>query len=349
MNAHDEIKQFIIAHVEKHPEDISKLTAEQFGITRQAVHRHLNALIKDGQLKATGNTRRKRYALEVTTIQESLTLAENQDEDRVWRTFVEPNLKGLPANVLKICQYGFTEIFNNAIEHSEGTEAQIEIERTARSVTIVVYDNGIGIFEKIKASFHLEDYRHALLELSKGKLTTDPKRHSGEGVFFCSRVFDEFSMCANLFVFFHGRNTDTFAGEDVPPEDEKHAGGGTRVSMEIAIDSPRTLKEVFDRYADPDADDYGFSRTLVPLRLTRSTVRISWFLDRRLGAVLARIERFKEVYLDFSGIETIGQAFADEIFRVYATDHPEIKLTVAGANQDVARMIRRVRPGPERN
>src|SRR5271156_6270298 len=57
--------------------------------------------------------------------------------------------------------------------------------------------------------------------------------------------------------------------------------------------------------------------------------------------VLARFDRFREVLLDFSGVEFIGQAFADEIFRVFATAHPEIKLIAIQANEPVDRMIRR--------
>jgi hypothetical protein len=57
--------------------------------------------------------------------------------------------------------------------------------------------------------------------------------------------------------------------------------------------------------------------------------------------VLVRFERFKEVFLDFSGIESIGQAFADEIFRVYAGDHPKLKLIAANANEQVNHMIGR--------
>ena len=34
--------------------------------------------------------------------------------------------------------------------------------------------------------------------------------------------------------------------------------------------------------------------------------------------VLARVDRFEEVILDYSGIRAVGQAFADEIFRVFA-------------------------------
>ncbi len=57
--------------------------------------------------------------------------------------------------------------------------------------------------------------------------------------------------------------------------------------------------------------------------------------------VLSRFERFKVVLLDFSGIEAIGQAFADEIFRVYTLDHPEIKLVAANGNEQVNHMINR--------
>ena len=61
--------------------------------------------------------------------------------------------------------------------------------------------------------------------------------------------------------------------------------------------------------------------------------------------ILARLELFEEVFLDFSGVEEIGQAFADEIFRVYATAHPGVKLTPIHANDNVTRMIRRAIAG----
>ena len=65
----NEIQQFILSNVEKHPDDLAKVTAEAFGITRQAVHRHLTTLVKEGQIEATGQTRRKRYALKVTKME----------------------------------------------------------------------------------------------------------------------------------------------------------------------------------------------------------------------------------------------------------------------------------------
>ena len=59
--------------------------------------------------------------------------------------------------------------------------------------------------------------------------------------------------------------------------------------------------------------------------------------------VVARIELFKTVLFDFTDVSTIGQAFADEIFRVFASDHPEIDIFPLKANSEVKRMIGRVK------
>jgi hypothetical protein len=332
------ISDFILNEIEAHPEDIAKVTAEQFGITRQAVHRYLSALVKEGLIEATGQTRRKRYALKVKEFKQVLSLAEHRDEDRIWRTFVEPHLSGLPENVLRICQYGFTEMFNNAIDHSEGSSALVTINLSAKAVELAIADDGVGIFEKIRSRFGLEDHRHAILELAKGKLTTDPSHHTGEGIFFSSRMFDRFWIVSGNLVFIH-----EFRGnDDWLIEGEKEVAIGTFIQMRISTKSPRTTKEVFDRYADPEVDDYAFSKTHVPLKLAQygHDQLVSRSQAKR---VLARFERFREVLLDFSGVELIGQAFADEIFRVFATAHPEIKLVAVHTNESVGRMIRRAR------
>lgn len=49
----------------------------------------------------------------------------------------------------------------------------------------------------------------------------------------------------------------------------------------------------------------------------------------------------QNVVFDFSGIESIGQAFADEIFRVYNNHHPDITITYCNAVKDVEKMIKR--------
>jgi hypothetical protein len=48
------------------------------------------------------------------------------------------------------------------------------------------------------------------------------------------------------------------------------------------------------------------------------------------------------VCLDFTGLTMIGQAFADEVFRVFVNAHPNIKLYAVSANPSVTNMIRHV-------
>ena len=60
--------------------------------------------------------------------------------------------------------------------------------------------------------------------------------------------------------------------------------------------------------------------------------------------VLGRIDQFKSVIFDFKGIDFIGQAFADQIFRVWANAHPDVECDVIGAAPDVKKMIAGVHP-----
>jgi hypothetical protein len=59
--------------------------------------------------------------------------------------------------------------------------------------------------------------------------------------------------------------------------------------------------------------------------------------------VLARVELFKCVVFNFEGVPTIGQAFADEIFRVFVNAHPELEVFAIKASSEVKRMIESAR------
>jgi hypothetical protein len=59
--------------------------------------------------------------------------------------------------------------------------------------------------------------------------------------------------------------------------------------------------------------------------------------------LLSRLEVFKSILLDFKGVVTIGQAFADQVFRVFAEEHPEIELYSINGNSEVKRMIIRAK------
>ncbi|MGB8982491.1 MAG: DUF4325 domain-containing protein, partial [Anaerolineales bacterium] len=252
-------------------------------------------------------------------------------EDKIWREHIRPHLENVPMNVLQICQYGFTEIVNNAIDHSEGTELVVLLKRTYKNIEMNLLDNGIGIFNKIQKELHLDDQLHAILELSKGKLTTDPAHHTGEGIFFTSRMFDEFVILSGKLYFKHFEPDNDWLLENTA-EVQK----GTRVQMIISSKSNRTTKQVFDRFTVEG--DYGFSKTHVPVFLARYGHEnlISRSQAKRL---LARFERFKEIVLNFDNVDSIGQAFADEIFRVFTSQHPTIHLSYVNANKQVKGMI----------
>jgi hypothetical protein len=59
--------------------------------------------------------------------------------------------------------------------------------------------------------------------------------------------------------------------------------------------------------------------------------------------LLNRFERFKVVILDFDGVQEIGQAFADEIFRVFPNSHPATEIRDLNASHQVQKMISRAK------
>ena len=339
MNRHHSSKQvrdFIIQEVGKNPGSISHIVSEKFGISRQSVNRYLLKLIRDGLLIPEGNTRGRRYHLKPIKEKEFfIPITPRLEEDSVWRQYLESLFNGIKPNVVNICHYGFTEMFNNVIDHSEATNALVGFKYMPNGIKITVFDGGIGIFKKITRDLELEDHRHAILELSKGKLTTDPEHHTGEGIFFTTRMFDEFSISSDNLYFSHSLDND-----DWLLETKRSSGKGTLITMVIEPQSNRTAKEVFDRYTSED-DDYSFTRMHVPVALAiyGEENLVSRSQAKRL---LARFERFKEVFLDFEGVEFIGQAFADEIFRVFKNANPNINLVWVRVNNNIAKMIKSV-------
>jgi hypothetical protein len=333
----EDIRRFILENVSKHPTDIATLTAEEFSISRQAVNKHLQKLVSQSLLSAEGTTRDRRYTLRTLVDKEfTYALDGNLKEDVVWRKDVSPLFAELPENVRLILQYGLTEIVNNAIDHSSGTTVTVRILETAMTSIIQVIDDGEGIFKKIQREFNLGDERHALLELAKGKLTTDPAHHSGEGIFFSSRMFDGFMIFSGKTVFHHSESDGDWL-EEIP-----RLSAGTAVLMSLSNNTARTWQEVFDRFASTD-EDIGFTKTIVPVRLAQyeQETLISRSQAKRL---LARIDRFRTVIFDFEGVDSIGQAFADEIFRVFAQEHPDITILDMNANPEIERMIKRATP-----
>ncbi len=329
-----QIRNFILENIKAHPRDITKFTANEFRISRTAVLRHINKLKEEGSITVAGSTKDRHYELtQISNETFSFEISPEIEEDQIWRHIIRPLLKNVPEDVLRICEYGLSEMINNVIDHSEGTKSIIHINQFVPRLEIMLVDNGIGIFKKIQRDMDLSDPRHAILELAKGKLTTDPSRHTGEGIFFTSRMFDDFVILSDGLFFSHNE-----AGDDWLIEQNADVRG-TTVAMGINPNSERRIQDVFDMYASEEFD-YEFSKTHVPLSpaIYEDENLISRSQARRL---LARFHQFQEVFLDFQGIASIGQAFADEIFRVYARNNPDVEIITINTNDQIDKMIAR--------
>jgi anti-sigma regulatory factor (Ser/Thr protein kinase) len=329
------VREFILRQIPAHAGDIASVTAQRFGISREAVRKYLKRLVADRLVAAGGRTNAREYRLMLldshTVV---LDVSSSLQEDVVWREELLPRMNSITQNVVDICEYGFNEMVNNVVDHSGSKSINIEYERDYSQIRIYIRDYGIGIFEKVRSTFNLHDRKQALLELSKGKLTTDKERHTGEGIFFTSRLFDKFSILSLDLYYSRSKEHDSDWLIESESKDEETLG--TCISMVIATDAAQVIKEVFSKYMD---DDLRFSRTHVPLILAKyeGEKLVSRSQAKRL---LARVDRFSEVILDFKGISEIGQAFADEIFRVFQKSHPSIKMIPMRTNEDVDRMIK---------
>jgi anti-sigma regulatory factor (Ser/Thr protein kinase) len=328
------IRDYILNNVSRNPSDIASLAASKFSISRQAVNKHLKKLCSEDALSSEGKSRGKKYKLVINIILwESYPLDGSVREDKVWRETVSPLFKEMPKNVIDVWHYGLTEMFNNAIDHSSGSRVWIELKETAIDYTLIIFDDGEGIFRKIQREMNLDDERHAVLELAKGKFTTDPSNHSGEGIFFSSRTFDHYSIVSGEVVFTHYHDDE----RDWIVQDNGDIDG-THIYMNLSKNSKTDIGKVFDKFSS--GDDKAFSKTIVPVRLAQygDDKLVSRSQAKR---VLVRIERFKEVIFNFKDVESIGQAFADEIFRVFRNKNTHIAISSMYANKQVKGMIQR--------
>ncbi|MBT3508966.1 MAG: DUF4325 domain-containing protein [Nitrospina sp.] len=343
-NQAEEIRSYLLAKIPVHPQNIVAKTAAAFACSRTTVHRHLNRLVRDGKIIKSGTTRQAKYFLKTEKNKKfQIPLEPGIAEDEVWKENFLQDFETLSKNILEICEYGFLEMLNNAIDHSEGTGVVIKTIWASDSVTIAIRDNGIGIFRKIKNALELDNERESILDLSKGKFTTDQENHTGEGIFFTSRAFDIFHIVSRGISYIRTNwdedwFVETMKDENVP---------GTGLIMKIALDSKRKMQKVFEEFVEENPEGMPkFDRTHILVQL--SQLGDERYVSRsQARRICLGLEKFKHVVLDFKDISTVGQGFVDEVFRVFQSKHPGIKITYTNANDDVRFMIERSLPALE--
>jgi len=328
------IRQFIFNHVRDDAPRLTELVKNAFRISRQAAFRHIHNMVREGYLKATGRTHNRKYSLgKKRFLDVAYALNGEISEEAIWTRHCSALFQGLKSNIVGICEYGVTEIINNAIDHSEGKSIRIIAQVDHNEISILISDDGVGIFRKIQREMKLAEPQHALLELAKGKYTTDPAHHTGEGIFFTSKMFDRFLIRSGELSFFHHVTSkyDTLTLDEVENK-------GTHVLMILDPLTKRTAKGVFDSFAEREMR---FDKTIVPVELIKfeGGSLISRSQGKRL---VSRFENFRNVVLDFRNVKSIGRPFADEVFRVFASNHKKTKLARINTTPDIESTIKAI-------
>lgn len=313
-------------------------------VSRQYVHTQMHDLRESGRVVLLGRANRARYVLArkdlVAKVKSSLRdihrifANKNLQEDVVFDDIKQETgiFEDMPENVERMAKYAFTEMLNNAIDHSQTEVIDISVKRDNSLFRFMIIDHGIGIFNNLMQKRGLASELEAVQDLLKGKQTTAPGAHTGEGIFFTSKVADTFTISS-------GKKRIIFANmlDDVFVEDNMKNRKGTKISFVLSIRSKKDLKNIFDEYS---SDSYEFNKTSVAVRLYKMG---SMYISRSQGRrIMTGLDKFAEVVLDFRHISTVGQAFADEVFRVWARNNPRTKVTFEHANENVSFMIQHV-------
>jgi anti-sigma regulatory factor (Ser/Thr protein kinase) len=313
--------------------------AAKAGVTRQAAHAHLAKMATRGEVVQEGASRSTHYRRLASS--EHIYELKDLDENEVWGSeklvvrSLDPEILEI-KNVVQILNFAFTEMVNNAIDHSRGNNVIVRWFLEPDRIAFEVEDDGVGAFTTIREERHLADDFEALGDLSKGKQTTDPDRHSGLGIFFTSRMVNRFVLSAGRISWVVDNEIDDVAWGWL---DEPRTG--TLVRCEISRDTAVAPRAVYAELSNPATGR--FDKTTIHVNLFKE--HGGSFVSRtEAKAIGTRLEGFEEIELDFAGILEIGQGFADQLFRVWARENPSSRLVPINANPAILAMILAMRP-----
>ena len=320
---------YILEKIGAGTQGVSKVVAETLGISTNTVYIYLNELIEKGIIE---KEKRGSYKLIDSRYEYTFKRSEGDliSDTRPYEECLEKRIEHLSDNIKHIWSYSLSEMVNNVIDHSNAENMKVIIVQNYLTTSVLLVDDGVGIFEKIKNHFGLSNLDEAICELFKGKLTTDEANHSGEGIFFTSKMMDRFFISSS------GKIFTTSKFDDDAILDMNANVQGTCVLMLLSNFTHKTPKEIFDQYSDIEG---GFVTTKIPLKNIFDAAPVSRSQAKR---VCNRLEKFEEAILDFDGIEWIGQGFAHQIFVVFKNAHPNISIVPINMSDSVESMYNHV-------
>ncbi len=310
---------------------------KELGFSRQYIVRRLTRLITEGEIHRRGKTRAAKYypgkvsnqTNHLELIKERQGLSEHVVFEEVVRR-LQLNTQ-LNKNCLIIFDYAFTEMLNNAIDHSQSKKVWIDVKIDHANITFIIKDLGIGAIESIKRGFEISDDFLALEHLFKGKQTTAKEAHSGQGIFFTSKAVDTYKIATSKMEFV----IDNIKSDELLGDIRQRKG--TTVTCTTKINTRRNIVDIFDKYT---GDDYEFNQNVVKINLSKHKRLMSRSEAKRL---LLGLDEYTVLDFNFRNVDEVGQGFCDEIFRVYANRNPEKVLSYHEASNVIRYMVERSR------
>jgi hypothetical protein len=254
------------------------------------------------------------------------------EEDKVWKRIVNDLVLDTSSQVANTFSYAVTEMLNNAIDHSRGLFVIVRFWANSQIWAFEIEDDGQGVFTNLMQGLGLGDRFNALQELSKGKRTTAPSGHSGEGIFFTSKAVEIFQLASDGIRWTLDNIRDDGSVGIEPTQ------AGTRVSGELSVNTTEAIGDLFRKFSE----DHEFVRTRPILKLFEIGVR---FMSRsEAKRILSGMEKFTEIEIDFKDVVEVGQGFVDEMLRVWPALHPGQKVIPLNMNEAVEFMVKRGLP-----
>ena len=292
----------------------------------------LSELVAEGKIEKFRQGKNIFYRVSNIIYEETLKLKGLQ-EDEIWEKIRKtPDfISSLSEQAETSLHFAFTEMLNNAIDHSKSGSVYIKVESIKENVQFTIRDYGIGAFNSLMSKKKYQDTLTAIQELVKGKNTSDPLHHSGEGIFWTSKIADYFSLSSYEYTLI----VDNII-KDYTIKRSSESLLGTEVVFVIQKASKKSISELFHSYSF-DPQKLTLDTTTIPVKLY--DLGEAWISRSQAKKVLSGLEKYKKIIFDFNGVDLIGQGFADEIFRVFQKSHPDIILEPINMKDTVTILI----------
>ena len=305
MHSSSQIKKFILDNLTRHQKDIVYAAVQRFGVSRQAVLKHMHTLISEKKVIAHGKTRDRFYELRPQiNYNKTIPIDDEFSTQLVISKNILPNIVSLPKNLFEIVQFSITALLNNISDHSKATKLYFKLYLTYDDFHMIINDNGNGIFGHISSILNLNSIQSAALEIAKGQVTTDQENHSGDELNTVIHLFDVAIIESNgIFLKYINKSSNYSSGPSLQQK-------GTRIHLKINPDSKRTCEKTFKKLFNTE-----HRYTSVPIGILRQNKNDQINSRNQAKTIISNLNNFKKVKFDFNNVDIIGPAFADELIR----------------------------------